>query len=351
MDDQRTPRILITRLSHIGDCVLTMPMLSALREAFPGAFIAWAVESPSHHLLKLHPDLDEIILIPKGWAGKPKQWRELSRKFKSYQFDTVIDPQGITKSSALGWISGAKRRIGLKGRWGRELSKILNNKLVDTASPHIVERSIELLEPLGIARPAKDKIRYGMSVCSESLAALNFKMSEKLPPKQFALINPGGFWASKRWELERFGAVASYLKRHHDMRTVVVWAGDEERQMAQAIHDFDPTAAIIAPPTNLPELAALASQAMFCIAGDTGPKHIAAAMGTPCIGLYGTTNPVDSGAFGPNHILIQKWYQSGSTKKRRKADNDAMRDIFASDVFSACDEMIANLGIDKRSVA
>jgi ADP-heptose:LPS heptosyltransferase len=74
-------------------------------------------------------------------------------------------------------------------------------------------------------------------------------------------------------------------------------------------------------------------------------------MGTPCIGLYGTTNPVDSGAFGPNHIIVQKWYQSGSTRKRRKADNDAMRDILASDVFSACDQMIKSLGHVKKSVA
>lgn len=351
MDVTGSPRILITRLSHIGDCVLTLPVLTTLRKALPDAFIAWAVESPSNQLLDLHPDLDKTILIPKGWAGKPRQWRELSSTLKAYRFDVVIDPQGITKSSALGWISGAKKRIGLRGRWGRELSKWLNNHLVETRSPHIVERSIELLEAMGIPAPSKTEIRYGLPVCPESQSSLQLKMPNKPAAQQFALINPGGFWPSKRWELDRFGSVASYLKRHHDLPCVIVWAGDEELEMARAIHEFDRSASFIAPQTNLRELAVLAHQARFCIAGDTGPKHIAAAMGTPCIGLYGTTNPVDSGAFGPHHIIVQKWYQSGSTRKRRKASNDAMRDILASDVFSACDQMIEALNREQKSVA
>ncbi len=351
MDVNTSPRILITRLSHIGDCVLTLPVLVAVRKQFPNAFIAWAVESPTHRLLELHPDLDELVLIPRGWAGRPKCWFEISKKLKSYQFEVAIDPQGITKSAMLGWLSAAPTRIGIRGRWGRELSPFLNNRLVETKSLHVVDRSIELLAPLGIENCKFKDWQPGLPVCPYSLRAMESKLDQGIIDSRFVLINPGGSWASKRWEMDRFGSVASYLKRQHGLTSVIVWAGDEEREMAQVIHNFDVDASIVAPQTSLKELAALASKAHFFLGGDTGPMHIASAMGSPCIGLYGTTRPEESGAYGPHHIAIQKWYQSGSCRKRRNAENEAMRDILASDVFSACDEMIRSQESQQRSAA
>lgn len=351
MEVNGSPRILITRLSHIGDCVLTLPMLVSVRKQFPNAFIAWAVESPTHKLLALHPDIDELVLIPKGWAGKPKYWFELSRQLKSLGFDIAIDPQGITKSAMLGWLSGARKRIGIRGRWGRELSPYLNNRLVETKSLHIVERSIELLEELGIVNHDFPNLQFGLPICPDSLTSIDNQLLGQDIHARFVMINPGGSWASKRWEMERFGAVVSYLKRHHGLASVIVWAGEDELEMGRVIHEFDREASIIAPKTSLTELAALASKAFFFIGSDTGPMHIAAAMGTPCIGLYGTTRPEESGAYGPDHIAVQKWYQSGSCRKRRKADNEAMRDILANDVFSACDQMISSLNKKRRSVA
>jgi len=357
MDVNDSPRILITRLSHIGDCVLTLPVVAAIRKKFPNAFIAWAVESPSHKLLELHPGIDEIVMIPKSWMSKPKNWFQLSKKLKEYKFDIAIDPQGITKSAMLGRLSGAKKRIGAKGRWGRELSTTLNNQLIEPKSTHVVERSLEILDLIGINSAAVDTPNIEMPICQTSLASVKTELAglslvtEIGPQHGFVMINPGGSWASKRWEMDRFGAVASYLKRHHGLTSVVVWAGDEEREMAQVIHDFDPTASVIAPSTSLTELAALASLSSFFIGGDTGPMHIASSVGTPCIGLYGTTQPNESGAYGSQHIAVQKWYQSGSCRKRRTADNDAMRDILAADVFSACDEMIDRLKLSKNRAA
>lgn len=342
---------MITRLSHIGDCILTLPVLTSIRKNYPESFIAWAVESPTHQLLELHPDLDEIILIPKGWAGKPKCWRALSKKLKQYQFDVAIDPQGITKSAALGWLSGANQRIGIRGRWGRELSPKLNNRLVETKAPHVVDRSIELLTEIGIATDLGLTPQFRLPVCPESLASIKSKLDQARVGERFVVINPGGSWHSKRWEMDRFGSVASYLKRHHNLTSVIVWAGDEELKMANVIHDFDTTASVIAPATNLRELAALTSMADFFVGSDTGPLHLASTMGTPCIGLYGTTRPEESGAYGNDHLAIQKWYQSGSCRKRRNADNDAMRDILASDVFSGCDQMIESIGRRKEQSA
>jgi len=329
-------------------------MLNAIRRKYPNAFIGWAIESPTHKLLDLHPGIDELIPIPKGWAGKPSCWRELRERFGQYQFEIAIDPQGISKSAALGWISGAKKRIGIRGRWGRELSPLLNNCLVETKSSHLVDRSLELVGALDEESPntnSVDKpiVEFGLPTCTQSSAWLDKSLDHSKLGSCFALINPGGSWASKRWEIERFGAVASYLKRQQGLTSLVVWAGEQEREMAQTIYEFAPEASVIAPKTDLRQLAALCDRAAFFIGGDTGPMHLANAMGTPCIGLYGPTRPEESGAYGPQNIAIQKWYQSGSCRKRRNADNDAMKDILAADVFVACDQMIQRLGL--RAVA
>ena len=332
-----SPRILITRLSHIGDCVLTLPVLVALRRKFPNAFIAWAVEKPTNQLLELHPDLDQIILIPKGWMGKPNQWPDLRQRLRDHRFDISIDPQGITKSAMLAWMSGAKRRIGLHGRWGRELSSWLNNELIQTQSPHVVDRSLEMLSTLAISDLSVD---YRLSVDSASQQQVHSFLEAHQVSRPFVVINPGASWASKRWDNDSFAAVVRYLASRHNIQSVVTWAGDEERGMAQAIVHCKDECGIVAPRTSLREYAALCDYAACFIGCDTGPMHIAAAMGTPCIGLYGTTLPTESGAYGPQNIAVQKWHQDGSCRERRRAENAAMMDIKPEDVFAACDQML-----------
>ena len=342
MSHEKSVRILITRLSHIGDCILTLPMLHAIRKHHPAAHISWAVESPSHQLLSLHRGIDDLILVPKGWAKKPRCWPELFRRLRDPGFDVVIDPQGITKSAALGRISGARTRIGIRGRWGRELSPYLNNLLVKTEAPHIVDRSMELLTAIGVKKPV---VRFGLPICSDSQRTINLFLLQHGIKEPFAVINPGASWKSKRWETDRFAAVASHLSNAHGIKSIISWAGAEEQQMAERIVSLNSTASLMAPATSLRNLTALCQSATFFIGCDTGPLHIAAAVGTPCVGLYGTTKPTESGAYGLQHIAVQKWYQAGSCRQRRSANNDAMRDIMASDVNAACAHMLDRLGV------
>ena len=276
MSQTISPRILITRLSHIGDCILTLPMLCALRRKLPNAHISWAVEAPTQQLLKLHPDIDELIIVPKQWAKKPKCWKELFGSLRRPKFDFAIDPQGITKSAALAKISRAKTRIGIRGRWGRELSPYLNNCLINTEAPHIVDRSLELLKPFGVAMTNKrPTVEFRLPVCSQSRAVTTQFLSQKLIPngsqEKFVVINPGASWESKRWETDRFATVASHLHKRHRIRSVVTWAGAEEKTMAERICSLNPNATIMADKTSLAELASLCQQAHFFIGCDTGP--------------------------------------------------------------------------------
>ncbi len=340
-----SPRILITRLSHIGDCILTLPLVNAIRNQYPNAFIAWAVESPTQQLLQNNPAIDQIIQIPKSWISKPGAWIPLRKELRGGNFDIAIDPQGLTKSALLGWLSGAQRRIGIKGRWGRELSPWLNNSLVETSADHVVDRSLELLIEMDIENPAVE-FKLNADAAADQTVTRWIK-SHNL--ESFVVINPGASWASKRWENDRFGTVARHLFNQHGLPTVITWAGDLEKTMAQEIWRLNTDGSVCAMPTTLNELSSLIAKARFFIGCDTGPMHIATAVGTPCVGLYGTTRAQDSGAYGPANVAVQKWYQSGSCKKRRRANNDAMRDIMTSDVNAACDQMIASLGQAKAA--
>lgn len=342
---QAVPRILLTRLSHIGDCVLTLPLLNAIREEFPQAYIAWAVESPSHQLLRLHRGIDQIIKIPRGWMKSPREWIRVRSQLKRHRFSISIDPQGITKSAILGWLSGAKQRIGARGRWGRELSCYLNNLLIEPTGTHLVDRSLNLLKGLNLDVPAVAK--FELPTCPSSLEQMQAWLRSQ-STRRFVVINPGASWPSKRWETNRFADIANHIWTVHCVRSIVTWAGEEERAMADQIVARAAGAAAAAQPTNLLQLAALCQLATCFIGCDTGPLHIAAGVGTPCIGLYGTTRPEESGAYGARHIAVQKWYQDGNCRERRGAENVAMRDIQSADVCQAVDSMFHRLAEASR---
>jgi heptosyltransferase I len=326
-------RILIVRLSAIGDAIQTMPVACALRERFPDAFLAWAVESRAAALLRGHESLDKLIELPRGWLKSPRGVWRLRRRLHELQFDTAIDVQSLTKSAVLAWLSGAKRRIGFGNPGGRELSKWFNNQRVDPKATHVVDRYLELLRPLGIESPT---VRFQVPQREEDRDAAERIIRELGIDGGFAIVNPGAGWPSKLWPTDRYAAVAVHLDKRWRLPTLVVWAGAAERKMAEQIARAGPMVRIT-PPTSLPELAALARRAKVFIGSDTGPLHLAAAVGTPCIGLYGPWPAVRHGPYGPQHIALQKMVFEGSARQRRTAPATYMESITAEMVCEACD--------------
>jgi heptosyltransferase I len=332
----KTPRILIVRLSAIGDAIQTMPVVCALRERFPEAFLAWAVESRAAALLRGHEALDELIELPRGWLKSPGGVWRLRRRLHELQFDTAIDVQSLTKSAVLAWLSGAKRRIGFGNPGGRELSKWFNNRRVDPKATHVVDRYLELLRPLGIESPA---VRFQVPQREEDRETAE-RIARELGIKGgFAIVNPGAGWPSKLWPTDRYAAVATHLDRTWHLPTLVVWAGADERAMAERIAEAGPMVRL-APPTTLPELASLARRAKLFIGSDTGPLHLAAAAGTPCVGLYGPWPAARHGPYGPQHVALQKMFFEGSARARRTAPAIYMESISAEMVCEACDRIV-----------
>ncbi|WP_254509319.1 glycosyltransferase family 9 protein [Anatilimnocola floriformis] len=338
MTAESQPRFLITRLSAIGDCVLTMPLACALRDAFPHAWIGWVAEKAGGSLLQGHAAIDQVIIAPKGVLKSPRKLWTLRKELQALRPDITLDPQGLLKSSVLGWLSGAKRRIGFRPPVGRERSHWFNNDLIQSTERHVVGRYRQLLTRLDVDLPP---VRFDLPrpvQNQRSIAAWLY--SQNLADKPMALINPGAGWDSKLWPADRFAAVARYLESQQDLRTVVVWAGELERVWAKQIVAQSNGAAILAPSTSLPDLAELARHATMFVGSDTGPLHMAAAVGVPCVGIYGPTDPADCGPFGPHHRTVQAFLQTGSSRERREAENIAMRAVTVEQVTAACHEVL-----------
>ena len=229
---RRSPRFLITRLSAIGDCILTMPVAAELRRTYPDSLIAWVVQGAGAQLLVDHPDLDQVIKVPRGWLKSPRAIWKLRHQLRQYSFDYVIDPQSLTKSSAAGWLSGASRRIGFSEPQGRELAPLLANHHVRRTADHVVDAYLQLLKPLGIHHP---QVRFHVPRSSEATKMVDTFLDQVQPGPEFIVINPGAGWDSKLWPARRYGLLARELGRQHGIHSIVAWAGDRERSWTAEI--------------------------------------------------------------------------------------------------------------------
>ena len=336
--DRAGPRILIVRMSAIGDVIHGVPVLCALRQALPDAFLAWVAEGGMGDLLEGHPALDELIRVPRRFWKSPRQVWDLRRRLRAMQFDTTIDLQCLTKSAVTAWLSGARRRLGKAGEDGRELSPWFNNELTEPGGTHVIEHYLTMLRPLGIEAPA---VRFDLpEFASDAGTVEAFLRDSGLAGRRFAVLNPGAGWPSKIWPAVRYAALARYLGQAHGVPSVAVWGTADERPLAQRIVEAGARHAHLAPPTTMRELGALCRRAALFVGSDTGPMHLAAAVGTPTISLHGPSRAEWCGAYGPQNIRLQVRYQNGSAMQRRKADDSAMREITLRMVAAACDRLL-----------
>jgi ADP-heptose:LPS heptosyltransferase len=321
-------------------------VVNALRDHYPNALIGWVAERPSAPLLAGHEAVDELMVVPRGWLKSPSTVWRLRRQLRRLKFDIAIDPQSLTKSAVVAWLSGARVRLGYAGKDGLELSKWLNNQLVARQAPHVVDRYLELLRPLGIASP---QVQFRVPIDEEADATIALFLKPRDLLDGFAVINPGAGWDSKLWPPDRYAAVAAYLGRRWHLPTVVVWSGDRERQWAEQIVAGSQSSAVLAPPTSLTELASLLRGARLFVGSDTGPLHLAVAVGTRCVALFGPTPISQCGPYGEGHVALQAVYKEQSRRARRKAGNDAMRAIQTDAVCRACDNILTDQVSEKAA--
>ncbi|MEM9659468.1 MAG: glycosyltransferase family 9 protein, partial [Planctomycetota bacterium] len=346
MPQQESPsRILIVRLSAVGDVIHGMPVACALRDAFPDAFLAWIVEGRNGDLIEGHPAVDQVIRVPRRWLKSAREVLAIRQRLHRLRFDVTVDLQCLTKSAVVAWLSGAPRRIGVAGADGRELSKWLNNELTRVDAAHVVDHYLGILAPLGVAKP---EVRFDLpeQACDAKFAN---ETLEKLGLREnrFAVLNPGAGWPSKLWPADRYGDVAAHLRDLHELPSLVVWSGDQELRWARRIVNCSGGGAFAAPATSLRQLAALLRRAALFLGSDTGPMHLAVAAGTPTISMHGASRAEWCGAYGAENIRLQARYAGGTARQRRNADNDAMRAVTVDMAANACDELL-NSALPRR---
>jgi len=330
--------IVVVKLTAIGDVLHGVPTAVALKRAFPAARIGWAVEGAAADVLAGHPAIDHLFRLPRRWLKSPAAVLSLRRQLRAFAPDVALDLQGLLKSAVATWLSGAPCRIGHAPPVARERSWLAYTHPVRTTATHVVEKHCELLGALGVTagRPAFDMPRWPVS-----RARVEQWLAERRLPAAPVILNPGAGWRSKRWPVERFAATARGLADRHGMPVIVVWGGPEERAAAERIAAQAAGAALVAPPTTLQDLGELCRVARLFIAGDTGPLHLAAAVGTPCVGLFGPVPAARNGPWGPQHVCIEPPPALRPAWDDRKTDGAAMSGIGVDDVLAAAAGVLA----------
>jgi ADP-heptose:LPS heptosyltransferase len=254
------------------------------------------------------------------------------------EFDVAIDLQGLTKSAVTAWLSGAGRRIGKDGPHGRELSRWFNNELVTAHGAHVIEHYLSMLALLEIESPA---VRFDLPErLADAVVADEFLRRSQLTARGFALLNPGAGWPSKMWPAERYGELARHLKQAWGLPSVALWGLPSELPLAERIVATSGGSAVLAPATTMAELGALCRRAALFVGSDTGPMHLAVAVGTPTISLHGTSRSDWCGAYGTHNIRLQVRYEDGSSLERRSTDDEAIRAITVAMAAAACDRLL-----------
>lgn len=336
-------RVLICRLSAIGDCVHTIPLAVKVKQLWPDCKLTWVVDCPAAQLLQPHTAIDEVIKIERHWVKNSKLWKSLRRELQARKFCLALDPQGLIKSSMLAWLSGAKTRVGFDYSHGRELAPMLANRRISRTARHMVDTYLELLSPWQSTAPGRAEFQMPTYAAAENVPSL-LQAAGLQAHENFVCVTPGAGWATKLWPTDRFAAVARHIKTRHDLRTLVLWAGDSERVMAEEIAMLSESAAVVAPKTSLTELAEIARKSKLFLAGDTGPLHIAAAMGTPCIGLFGPTWSDEAGPYGPLSVSIQS-PRLPTKRGMRRGDNSAMLAIEIDEVQTMSSRLLQSSNV------
>lgn len=333
------PKILIVRLSAIGDVVRVAPALHMLRTAFPHAQIDWAVEPKSAAILEDHLELDEVLVFerPEGRWNAMLAFVRFLKSIRAGQYDIVIDYHGLLKSGLITWASGAPERYGFARPRSREGSYIFTNRKVKLGEAMLnrIEENLQLTEALASRRPSLD---MGFTVPEGIQTEVERYFEETFHSGKIVVaLHVPVDRKEKAWPLEHFAALSDMLQRDGRFEAVLTW-GPGQFEAVQEVAQKARSA-----PTIAPEMASLKQYMWFIhcadlyCGGDTGPMHLAWAMGTSVVALFGGTDPRrHEPGRPPFEILTAESVGLGDTNLKGLSGEEKLALITPEAVYDAC---------------
>lgn len=337
----------------MGDIIHTLPAVAALRAAAPEAKIGWVVEERWTELLATssalrsgarspgRPLVDHIHVVnTKAWRNSMtsrQTWKQIvksAREVRDQQYEVAIDFQGAIRSALIARISRAKTIYGFD-QPRETAARRFYDRRVAARGAHIVEQNLSLAEGLADRGLETPEVVLPRDEAAE-------QECERRPhggdAGKFALLNPGTGWGAKQWPAERYGQVAQQLAKDGVMPLVNFGPGEED--LAKSVRRLsDGAAEVVA--CSITQLIALTRRASLFIGGDTGPMHLAAALGIPVAAIFGPTNPARNGPFGTNSIVLRS-ASSQTSHKRRSRPEQGLLEITADQVIAAARRLLEN---------
>jgi ADP-heptose:LPS heptosyltransferase len=302
--------ILVIDFGQLGDVVLSLPALRAIRERFPHARITIAVGKPGGEIIRLAGYADDVLEVDRVALRDGVKLVSIGRIFKfvgqvrKAKYDFVIDLHSLSETNLLGFLSGAPRRLYAR-RPGRSIDILANftpRPPQEAKRAHAVDRYLDVIKPLGIADPPRQPVLKTDPAADESVETLLKKESANSNALLVGLF-PGAGHPSRRWPLENFAQVADHLIRNDEVR-VIVFVGPEERALVPQMRPLFPATTIFLERLTIPQLVSAQARLTLFISNDTGPAHTAAAVGTPVVFIMNRPDPNNFTPVGDQHRLI-----------------------------------------------
>jgi lipopolysaccharide heptosyltransferase I len=342
--------ILVIRLSSLGDVLMTMPAVKALKDGLDNTRISWLVEGSVSEFLAYQPFIDDVILFPRQSIvrafkkGKPlgltQEIKTFIGELREKKYDLIIDFHGIIKSAILSTLVRGKKTIGFSKLYAKEKSHLFYHEKIEgkDKSIHKVERNMLIPKALGIYDRPPEVIPVIPSHVNEYIE--KFFLDYGIGQPVFAL-NPFSSKGSKfkRWDLERYADLAQKIRETYRGSVLILW-GPGEKKEAEYLKKIGGDRVFLSCPTTIPQLFALLKRVKMYIGGDTGVMHLASMAKVPVVAIFGPTDVSVNAPYGSNHMIVRKPLPCSPCKKKDCKERKCLDEIKVDDVFEVVRELM-----------
>jgi heptosyltransferase I len=321
-------RILVVRLGSLGDIVHAFPAVSGLRSSFPDSEVVWVTHPKWEFLVKTSGLATDVCTVDtRNWSNV----RSALRRIRMHRFETAIDYQGLWKSAAIPFLARVPRRIGFSSETVRErgVTILYTDRVRALTAAHIAYQNGDLSIRAGARTPIGD---VNLRVPDEDEQVVRARIAKE-GIENYVVLSPGGGWRSKCWPVERYGSLAANILEQFGLQAVIN-VGPGEADLSAAVIRAAGNAQPLPFTGSLGQLMALLKNATAVVAGDTGPLHLADALGAPVVAIFGPTDPARNGPFRRSGVVL-RWERAVTTYKRSTEADESLMHISVDEVMNA----------------